>query len=358
MKNNACIKSPNSQIGTLSSLKDRKHLSVTLDVVIPVHNEQDVLGLLFTRLESVFSPLNLKKESIKSVRYVIIDDGSVDRSAEIVSYYIAKGGPAILYRLTRNFGHQNAVSAGIEYANADIVAIIDADLQDPPELIVQMIAKWRDGYDVVYGKRKKRKENFVKVCCFWLFYRLLAFLSEIKTPLDSGDFCLLDRKVVEAMRKLPEKLRFPRGLRSWVGFRQTGITYERPARKAGKTKYTFAKLYRLATDGIASSSIRPLKVTQLLSFSFFIITSVFVFLFIRMVVFYSEEDATALWFLVAYLLIALSTCVQTLCLYILSAYVGRTYLEVKGRPSFLVMEVVSKENLSARDQNDGQSKRP
>jgi glycosyltransferase involved in cell wall biosynthesis len=155
---------------------DRNDLWITLDIVIAVYNEQECLDLLFKRLESVFSSLNLKKNFIGSVSYVMIDDGSVDQSAEIITSYIAQGIPAILYRLSRNFGHQNAVSAGLDYANADIVVIIDADLQDPPELILQMIGKWREGYDVVYGVRRKRKENFVRVSCYWLFYRLLAFL--------------------------------------------------------------------------------------------------------------------------------------------------------------------------------------
>ena len=335
----------------------RKHLWVTLDIVIPVYNEQEVLDLLFKRLESVFSTSNLRENFVTSVCYVMTDDGSVDRSAEIITSYIEKGVPAILYRLSRNFGHQNAISAGLEHANADIVAILDADLQDPPELILQMIARWREGYDVVYGERTKRKENFVKVSCFWVFYRLLAFLSEIKTPLDSGDFCLLDRRVVQAMGNLPEKQRFPRGLRSWVGFKQTGLRYERSARTAGKSKYSFSKLYRLATDGIASSSIRPLKATQLFSFCFFVMTALFVIISIRMFVSYSKTNEIAIWFLLGYILVALSACVQTLCLYILSAYIGRTYLEVKGRPSYLIMEIVRNENLSVGDQDNGKSGR-
>jgi len=323
-----------------STPQERQGKGITMDVVIPIYNEEAVLDPLIEELEAVFAPEVLKEKNIRSVRYVVIDDGSKDQSAHIIASHIARGLPAILYRLSRNFGHQNAVSAGLQFSHADVVAIIDADLQDPPGLIFQMLERWREGYDVVYGQRKRRKENPLKVICCWLFYRILAFLSEIDTPLDSGDFCLLDRKAVQAIRTLPEKLRFPRGLRSWVGFKQTGLRYERPRRRAGKSKYSFRKLYHLATDGIASSSIRPLQVTQFLSFCFLILTAIFVFVFIRRFMLYSEMDEMGLWFFMTYLLIALAAFAQTLCLYILSAYVGRTYLEVKGRPPYFVMEII------------------
>jgi dolichol-phosphate mannosyltransferase len=248
----------------------------------------------------------------------------------------------VLYRFSRNFGHQNAVSAGIDHSEADLLAIIDADLQDPPELIPEMVGRWREGFDVVYAERKKRKESALKIAAYWLFYRLVALLSEIKIPLDSGDFCLMDGRVVRAIRALPEKLRFPRGLRAWVGFSQTGIAYDRPERRAGRSKYDLARLYRLATDGVASSSIRPLKVAQVFSVSYlFLIVVIGMAILLRRIISSSLEMPTTI--LIGYLLIISGNFVQVFCIYILGAYVGRTYLEVKGRPAYVLLEVVARE---------------
>jgi len=235
-------------------------------------------------------------------------------------------------------GHA-AVSAGLDHATGDVVAVIDADLQDPPELIHAMTARWREGFDVVYGVRQRRKENLLKVAGYWAFYRLLALLSDLQVPLDGGDFGLMDQRVVAALRSLPETLRFPRVLRAWVGFRQTGIGYDRPERQGGHTKYTLSRLYRLATDGLASSSVRPLQLAQVFSFSYFVLMFVLGVVVLRRLVF-SDEPGVSPGLLLTYLLIASGSFVQSLCLYILGAYVGRTYLEVKRRPAYLVMETV------------------
>jgi polyisoprenyl-phosphate glycosyltransferase len=309
----------------------------TLEVVIPVWNEQDVLGLLFDRLRGVFAAPALGARRIASVRYVFVDDGSRDRSAQLIADEIRKGLPAQLVRLSRNFGHQNAVCAGMDHATADVVAVIDADLQDPPELILDMVDKWREGYEVVYGERRRRRGNPIKVAGYWLFYRLVAVLADIKIPLDSGDFCLMDQVVVRTIAALPERLRFPRGLRAWVGFRQTGLAYDRPQRRAGKTKYTFAKLYKLATDGVASSSIRPLQISQFFSLCYL----VFTVLIGALLLLQPSEFVVSPLVLGGYLLIISGNFVQVFCIYILGAYVGRTYLEVKQRPAYVVMEVVS-----------------
>lgn len=329
----------------LVSSKERDESRVTLDIVIPLYNEEESIGILFERLGAVFSKAEMKKSRIKSVRYIMIDDGSTDKTAELIRDYIEGGENAVLYRFSRNFGHQNGVTAGMANADADLVAIIDADLQDPPEVIHEMVEAWRRGYDVVSGERKKRKENFFKVACYWGFYRLLTFLSEVELPLDSGDFCLLDRRVVETMRDLPEKLRFPRGLRAWVGFRQTTVSYERPARQAGTTKYSYGKLYKLATDGIAALSIRPLKVAQVFSLGFSIIT-LFIMAMIVVALFVSKkEDSFSMEFLLICLLVALGSWVQTFCMYVLGAYIGRSYLEIKSRPSYIVMEVIGSKDF-------------
>ena len=196
--------------------------ALSLDLVIPIYNEAEVLELLFRTLHDTFSRANLDSRSVSRVRYLFVDDGSSDRSAQIVLEQIRAGAPAVLYRLSRNFGHANAICAGLDHSSADLVAFLDADLQDPPAVVLEMVDKARDGYNVVFGLRRKRKENVFKRAAYWTFYRLVALLSDIKIPLDSGDFCLVDRRVVDALRALPEKLEYPRVLRAWVGFRQTG----------------------------------------------------------------------------------------------------------------------------------------
>jgi len=320
----------------------------SLEVVIPVYNEDDVLELLISRLSSVFAAQNLCEQRVRSVGFIMVDDGSRDRTAEIICRHIEAGFPAVLYRLSRNFGHQNALSAGLDYAEADLVAIIDADLQDPPELIYDMLKKWREGYDVIYGQRQRRKEGLPKRVGYWLFYRMLSVLSEIPMPFDSGDFCLLDRRVVNALRDLPEKLRFVRGLRAWVGFRQAAFPYERATRQAGRPKYTWRKLYRLATDGIASSSVRPLKIAQLTSFCFFCLSLAFLLLLALSFLFWRANGVSP-YFLLAYALLALGNSLQALCIYVLGAYVGRSYLEVKKRPSYLITEVIGRRPDDAKN---------
>jgi polyisoprenyl-phosphate glycosyltransferase len=322
----------------MNGMPDRS-APITLDVVIPIFNEEDALDLLFERLRATFSTQRLAERGVSTVHYVLVDDGSTDASANRVSQAIAAGLPATLLRLSRNFGHQNAVSAGLAESRSDLVAVIDADLQDPPELLFEMIGRWRAGFDVVYGRRRRRAENLVKRAGYWFFYRIVAFLSDVKIPLDSGDFCLLDRRVVRAIAELPETLRFPRVLRAWVGFPQTGVDYDRPARQAGRAKYTLAKLYRLATDGVVSASVRPLQVAQVFS-----VTYLLVILGLGLLAFSRFPSGLGIppWALVIYLLILSGNFVQVFCIYILGAYVGRTYLEAKGRPSYLIMEVVGR----------------
>lgn len=333
------------------TLNDRQSL-VSLEVVIPVWNEEDVLDLLVQRLQSAFSPATREAAGLKSVRYLFVDDGSRDQTARIIADHIDRGLPAVLYRLSRNFGHQNAVSAGLEYSHADLVAILDADLQDPPELILRMVEKWRQGYDVVYAQRRRREGNPLKRASYWLFYRLVALLADIQIPLDSGDFCLLSQRVVRRLCALPEKLRFPRGLRAWVGFPQTGVEYDRPERKAGRSKYSLARLYRLATDGVVSSSVRPLQVAQVFSVSYLLLTLALGMLVLgRHLVW--PGLSLPLPVLLGYLLVLSGNFVQVFCIYILGAYVGRTYLEVKGRPPYVLMEVVCGRDAPAAVDLDG-----
>jgi dolichol-phosphate mannosyltransferase len=311
---------------------------VSLAVVVPVYNEAEVLGLLLERLAAALSPERLATHGVRQARLVFVDDGSTDDTASLLAERIRAGLDATLIRLSRNFGHQGAVCAGLDAADADLVAIIDADLQDPPELLLPMLDVWRTGVDVVFARRRRRRGNPLKRLAYWGFYRLVAFLSDIKLPLDTGDFSLLDRRVVLALRRLPERLRFPRGLRAWVGFRQEAFDYDRPERERGVTKYPLSKLYRLATDGIASMSTRPLQAAQLASFFFGVLTMGLLVMLLGG--FLVSPDAVPRPFMLAYVLIASGNALLSFCLYILGAYVGRTYLEVKGRPPYLVMEVV------------------
>ena len=309
----------------------------SLDVIIPIYNEAEVLDLLFATLAETFSTANLASRHITRVRYLLIDDGSSDESPRIIAEKIRAGAPAVLLRLSRNFGHASALCAGLDHADADLVAILDADLQDPPAVVLQMIDKAREGYNVVFGQRRKRKENVFKRLGYWSFYRLIALLSDIRMPLDSGDFCLMDRRVIAALRGLPERLRFPRVLRAWVGFRQIGVQYDRPRRQAGDSKYTLGKLYRLATDGIASASTRPLKIAQFASFLFGLVAVVLTV--ILLLVLTGRLSLTVSHpFLLASVLVVSSNALTMLVLYVFSAYLGRMYLELKGRPPYILME--------------------
>jgi polyisoprenyl-phosphate glycosyltransferase len=316
-----------------------RNQKIRLDVVIPAYNEESMVDPLLVALSKAFSVEQLESHGVASVRIIFVDDGSTDRTVELLQQRTKGGVPADIVRLSRNFGHQSAVSAGLVHSSADVVAVIDADLQDPPELILDMVDKWRDGFDVVYGERRNRKENFFKKAAYWAFYRIISFLSEIDIPRDAGDFSLMDRRVVDAIVALPEKLRFVRGLRTWVGFRQTALPYDRPSRAAGETKYPFSRLYRLATDGIASLSIRPLRIAQLITMCYSMMFLALVVVFVVMALNH-ETYGVSLWTLLTYTLIVSGNAAICLCLYILGAYVGRGYLEEKARPTFIVAEVI------------------
>ncbi len=311
----------------------------SLDVVVPVYNEEKVLPLLFERLRTAFSDRALASVGLTSVRYIFIDDGSRDLSAEMIAHAIREGFPARLIRLSRNFGHQNAVAAGISRGQADMLAIIDADLQDPPEVILEMVGLWRKGFDVVCGVRRKRKEGPLKRFFYWSYYRLLAVLSEVEVVKDSGDFCLMDKRVISALNALPEKVRFNRGLRSWVGFRQTTLEYERDRRLAGTSKYSFRALYRLATEGIVSSGTRPLKAVQLGAFLVGILV-VFFSCYSGYLISSKETSREIIFISIGYMVTGFTSLVTLFALHFIAGYLGRTYTEVKSRPAYLIAEEV------------------
>ncbi|MDF1667516.1 MAG: glycosyltransferase family 2 protein, partial [Planctomycetota bacterium] len=223
-----------------------------ISVVIPLLDEQETIPVMYERLSKSAESWGMDYEII------VVDDGSTDASFALLSAIRERDPHWKLLSFARNFGHQTAISAGIHYSRGDAVVLIDGDLQDPPEVIIEFIKRWRDGNQVVYAVRRKRKENVFKRAAYWSYYRLLRLISSIEVPLDSGDFCLMDRRVVDVLKQMPERTRFVRGLRSWVGFRQVGVEYERQGRHAGEVKYTFRKLVQLAFVGILSFSSRPL----------------------------------------------------------------------------------------------------
>jgi len=314
---------------------NRKEALVSIDIVVPLYNEEETVPFLIDRLESVFSQQNSELHHFDRVRYILIDDGSKDKTLAMLRQQKFIRNHAKVISFSRNFGHQAAVSAGVFAMDADITAIIDADLQDPPELILEMLKLWREGYDVVFGQRRRREEGWFKNICYKLFYRIYRLMSPIEVAVDSGDFCIMDRRVVSALNSLPEKLRFLRGLRSWVGFSQVGYEYDRGRRQHGISKYTLRQLYQLATDGIASLSIIPLKVSQFFALCFFFYSF---FLFLSTQFNWMHKTPQDILLCLAFSN-ALSNSIIMLCLYILGAYIGRMYFETKNRPVYIIREI-------------------
>lgn len=309
-----------------------------ISVIIPAYNEEAILDILIDRLIPVTKTWNEECEIL------FMDDGSKDATWQMITSYHKKYPFIKGVKFSRNFGHQSAVTAGLRYASGDAVIIIDADLQDPPELLKTFIDKWKDGYDVVYGVRKKRKEGIFKRMAYFIFYRLLSKLSDIDIPLDSGDFCLMDRKVVDKINMLPEKKRFIRGLRVWVGYKHTSIEYERPARAGGEPKYDLFKLVDLALNGLLSFSSLPLRLasifglivagTSFVGFIFFFAYRIFNLKFFGYSIRESPGTATIL------LTVLFLGGIQLITIGIIGEYLGRIFEEVKGRPTFLIDESI------------------
>jgi len=302
----------------------------TISIIAPVFNESGCLDSLFKRLTEVMT------SSGESWELILVDDGSRDGSTGIIREMATKDERIRAVIFARNFGHQIAVTAGLDYSRGKAVVIIDADLQDPPEAILEMIQKWREGYKVVYAVRAEREgETWFKKFTASLFYRIIARVTDIKIPLDTGDFRLLDRQVVDTLNKMREKHRFLRGMSSWVGFKQTGITYKRAARLIGETKYPFRKMFKLAITAITGFSYFPLQVATVFGF----ISAGVSILFIPVVVVMRLVGDGA-FFGQATTLIAVLFLggVQLISLGILGEYIGRIYDEVKGRPLYVVSE--------------------
>lgn len=301
-----------------------------LSIVVPLYNEEKNIDYLFERLTSTLNRIT------DSYEIVCVNDGSKDDTLECLIEQ-NRSNPAIkVVNLSRNFGKEIALTAGIDYANGVAVIPIDADLQDPPELIEELVAKWREGYDVVYATRRTRQgETWLKRFTADAFYQTIGKMSPVPIPRNTGDFRLLDRKVVEALKQLPERTRFMKGLFAWVGFKQTSILFERQPRFQGQTTWNYWKLWNFALDGIASFSFIPLKVWSYLGLSVSFVSLLYAsFLILRTLIFGIDVPGYAS-LMVAILFLG---GIQLITLGIIGEYLGRVYEEVKGRPLYVVRE--------------------
>jgi glycosyltransferase involved in cell wall biosynthesis len=310
-----------------------------ISVVVPAYNESAVVRVLYDRVAAAAAAWGDEWELL------IVDDGSSDNTFDLC-LQIASADPRLkVLRFARNFGHQAAVTAGLFFAAGDIVAVIDADLQDPPEQLIRFIDKCREGYDVVYAIRTERKEGPLKRFAYHFYYRLLKRLASIDIPLDSGDFCVLSRRVLDVMNALPERNRFVRGLRSWVGFRQVGLPYERQARLAGDVKYTFSKLVKLGLDGVFNFSYKPLHLLVLIGMTLGLLSmlgGVLVFLQYvtnTTILGYNPHGATGWTSTMIVMLFIAGT--QLFGMGLLGEYIGRIFEEIKGRPVYIVERAVN-----------------
>jgi len=304
---------------------------VKYSFIVPIYNEEETLPELYERVSAVMDRMD------GPVELVLVNDGSRDRSLQLIRNLHQKDPRVCYLSLARNFGHQIAVTAGLNFVRGQVIVILDADLQDPPELIPELIEKWRQGYQVVYAQRiQRRKEGWFKRFTAYFFYRLLKQLADVDIPTDTGDFCLLDRQVVDVLNAMPERNRYIRGLRSWVGFQQTAVRFKRDPRFAGDVKYTFGKSLALAVNGLVSFSKVPLRLSTyfgLLAAGAAILMA-FLVLYWRIFVPHSPLTGFTIILVATFFLGA----VQLVSIGILGEYVGRIYEEVKGRPLYTFAE--------------------
>lgn len=311
-------------------------------LIIPVYNEEATLKTLYQRVRAVMEQMDGPTE------LVLVNDGSRDRSLEMMRE-LHQQDPRVCYlSFARNFGHQIAVTAGLNFARGKVLVILDADLQDPPELIPSMVEQWRQGYEVVYAKRTQRhREGWFKRFTAYAFYRILKQLADVDIPTDTGDFCLLDRRVVNILNAMPERNRYLRGLRSWVGFRQTAVLFERDSRFAGEAKYTFRKSLGLAINGLVSFSKVPLRISTYLG----LVAALGAMVMAGLVLywrFFSPASPLTGYAAIAVAIFFLGA-VQLFSIGILGEYIGRIYEEVKNRPLYTLAEVAGFET-NAQDQ--------
>ena len=305
----------------------------TISLVIPIYCEEDIIPEFYKRTKAVMSALRPRYDH----EFLFVNDGSGDRSLELLRELSRKDRQVKIISFSRNFGHQFAITAGLDKARGDAAIVIDGDLQDPPEIIPEMLNKWREGYKIVYGVRARRKgEGLFKLLTAKLFYRLMKTLSDTDIPVDAGDFRLLDKKVVETLRGIREENRYLRGLISWTGFSQYGLPYQRDRRYAGKTKFTFRKMIKFAFDGILSFSDKPLKITSYLGFLFTLVSFI---VGLRIIIGKIRDPQVAVSGWTSMILAVLFIGgIQLISLGILGLYLGRQYREVKKRPLYVIAE--------------------
>ncbi|MEH2371329.1 glycosyltransferase family 2 protein [Nostoc sp.] len=308
--------------------------------IVPIYNEEETIPELYRRLSAVMNRMD------GLVELILINDGSRDRSLQLLRDLHQKD-PRICYlSFARNFGHQIAVTAGLNFVRGQVIVILDADLQDPPELIPDMVEKWRQGYQVVYAQRTQRqKEGWFKRFTAYFFYRILKKLADVDIPTDTGDFCLMDRQIVDILNSMPERTRYIRGLRSWVGFQQTAIRFERNPRFAGKVKYTFSKSLVLAINGLVSFSIVPLRLSTYLGLVAAVAAIFMALLILYWRLFVPHSPLTG--FTIILMAIFFLGSVQLVSVGILGEYIGRIYEEVKARPFYTLAEVGGFERRSS-----------
>ncbi|KRD91541.1 glycosyltransferase [Bacillus sp. Root147] len=317
---------------------------VKYSIVVPVYNEEEVIHETYRRLTEVM------RSTKEAYELLFVNDGSRDRTAEIIKAYSEQDPAVVLLDFARNFGHQIAITAGMDYARGEAVVVIDADLQDPPELILEMIEKWKQGFDVVYAKRTKRKgETYFKKQTAAMFYRFLRAMTDIDIPLDTGDFRLLDRKVCNQMNSIQEKNRFVRGLVSWVGFKQIAVEYERDERLAGESKYPLKKMLKLSMDGITSFSYKPLK---LASYAGVTLSGIgFIYLLVVLYLKLFTDSTITGWSSLIVIQLFFSGIILII-LGMIGEYIGRIYDETKNRPLYIVREkyqLEPRKEVSLRD---------
>ena len=306
-----------------------------ISVIVPMYYEEEVAKECYTRLKNVL-------EKIENYNYeiIFINDGSKDKTLEILKEIAEENKNVKIISFSRNFGHQCAVTAGLRYVTGDAIVIIDADLQDPPELIPEMIKLWEEGNEVIYGKRKSREgESRFKLLTASMFYKTLNALSDVEIPKDTGDFRLVDRKVVEVINSLPEHNKFLRGLFSWVGFKQKAYEYERKERYAGKTKYPLKKMLKLAQDGIFSFSIKPLKIVGAMGI-LSVIISIILFVYAVLSYAFDWNNLVPGWTSLMVTMTFIGGMIL-ISLWMIGEYIGRIYDETKRRPEYIIDETIN-----------------
>ena len=305
-----------------------------VSVAIPLYNEEQGVTELLRRVRGVLDALPGGPHEI-----VLVNDGSSDRTLELLEQEASRDDRLLVVSLSHNFGHQAALSAALDHVSGDVTVLMDGDLQDPPEAIPQFLQRYRDGYEVVYAIRERRHEPWWLRFCYFVFYRALARISEVRLPLDAGDFGLMSSRVVAELRRLPERHRYLRGLRAWAGFRQIGVALERPQRQSGESKYSMAKLIGLAFDGLFSFSTVPLRAAIIVGAFAIVASTAFALysMYVRLVLHRSPEGFTALMLVIVFL-----SGVNLFFLGVIGEYLGRVYEQVKARPTYVIGRMIRK----------------